>query len=77
MIILTKVNGVQFVLNCDLIETIEENHDTIIRLMNKNHFTVTEKVPEIMDKIIDFRKKTNGRINHVLNKMEVEVSDEA
>ena len=34
MITLTKLNGTQFVLNSDLIEVIQENPDTTIRLTN-------------------------------------------
>ena len=43
MITLTKLdrsNKETFVLNCDLIEIIEERPDTTIRLLNGNHFVV-------------------------------------
>ena len=41
MITLTKLNKAgdeQYILNCDLIETIEERPDTTIRLINGKHF---------------------------------------
>jgi len=46
MITLTKLNGTKFVLNCDLIETIQENPDTTIRLSNGNVYIVKE--PSVM-----------------------------
>jgi len=63
MIILTKLNGTQFALNSDLIETIDENHDTIIRLANKSFFVVTERMSEIIEKVIEFRKASCGSIS--------------
>ena len=42
MITLTKLNGEQFVLNCDLIEIITENPDTTILLTNGKHLLVRE-----------------------------------
>jgi len=63
MITLTKLNGTVFALNADLIETIEENHDTIVRLTNKNFFVVKEHIPEIIEKVIAFRKASCGSIS--------------
>ena len=40
MIELTKLNGVRFVLNEDLIETVQENPDTTIVLTNGNLYIV-------------------------------------
>ena len=53
MITLTKLNGTQFALNCDHIETIQENPDTTIRLSNGNIYIVEET----MDAVIDIIKK--------------------
>lgn len=57
MIILTKLNDVQFTLNCDLIETISENPDTTIHLTNGNFYIVKEKMEEIIDASINYRRK--------------------
>lgn len=65
MIVLTKLSGTTFVLNSDLIETIEENPDTMIRLVNKNYFNVKERMSEVVDKVIAFRNATNGTIRCV------------
>ncbi len=55
MIHLTRLNNSTFYLNPDLIKTIEETPDTIIRLMNDDHYLVLEKTEEIIDKIIAYR----------------------
>ncbi len=56
MITLTKLNGTKFVLNCDLIETIQENPDTTIRLSNGNIYIVEESSDKVIDLTKEFRK---------------------
>lgn len=58
MIYLTKLNGTPFVLNADLIEVIEENPDTTIRLVNKNYLIVRESMEEVVKKVIQYRRET-------------------
>jgi len=62
MIVLTKLNDAPFVLNDDLIETIEENPDTTIRLTSKNIVIVRESMLEVVTKVVAFRRETNGAI---------------
>ncbi len=62
MIVLTKLHDTPFVLNSDLIETIEQNPDTTIKLTNKNIVIVKETMQEVVDKVIEFRRSTNGLI---------------
>lgn len=62
MILLTKLNDIPFALNDDLIETIEETPDTTIRLTSKNYIIVKESMMEVVAKVIEFRKETNGLI---------------
>lgn len=57
MITLTKLNGTKFVLNCDLIETIQENPDTTIRLSNGNVYIVKEPAQMVADLTVDFRRR--------------------
>ena len=56
MITLTKLNGTKFVLNCDLIETIQENPDTTIRLSNGNVYIVKEPSDMIVDLTAEYRR---------------------
>lgn len=62
MIVLTRLNDTPFVLNDDLIETIEENPDTTIRLTSKNIIIVKEPMLEVVSRVIDYRKEVNGAI---------------
>lgn len=59
MIVVTKLNGVQFVLNSDLIETVFETPDTTVHLTNGNIYIVKEKMQQIIEKTIAFRQKAN------------------
>lgn len=63
MIELTRLNGSVFVLNADLIETIEATPDTVISLVTGKKYVVREKVAEVIDRIVEFRRKTGvGKI---------------
>jgi len=54
VILLTKLNGEQFVLNSDHIQMIELIPESKIVLMNQEFFIVRESPREIMDKAIDY-----------------------
>ncbi len=55
MIRLTKLNRASFVLNCDLIETIESTPDTVISTTSGKKFVVAESIDEIVDKVIQYK----------------------
>ncbi|MDR2006532.1 MAG: flagellar FlbD family protein [Acidaminococcales bacterium] len=58
MITLTKFQSKdEFVLNSDLIETIEETPDTVITLTSSRKLIVEESAKEIVKKIMDFRRE--------------------
>lgn len=64
MITLTKLNKAgdeQYILNSDLIETIEERPDTIIRLVNGKHFVVSESAAEVISRVIQYKRSIHGR----------------
>jgi flagellar protein FlbD len=54
MISVTRLNGDRFVLNCELIRTVEENPDTIITLVNGDHIVVRERMSEIVRLTIEY-----------------------
>lgn len=56
MISLTKLNGTQFVLNCDLIETIQENPDTTVRLNDGNIYIVKESADEVVRLTVRYKR---------------------
>jgi flagellar protein FlbD len=61
MIKLTRLDGSEFYINPDQIETIEETPDTHITLMNDNRYLVREKSLAIVDKIVSFKARTIHR----------------
>lgn len=54
MISVTRLNGDRFVLNAELIRTVEENPDTIITLVNGDHIIVREDMDEVIRRVIDY-----------------------
>ena len=58
MIPLSKLNGEEFILNCDLIEMIMENPDTTILLTNGKLLIVRESKEEVVERVAAFRRKT-------------------
>ena len=57
MIKLRRMNNSEFVLNIDLIETIEETPDTIITLTTGRKIVVVERAEQIIEKIIEYKRK--------------------
>ncbi|MBR0597537.1 flagellar FlbD family protein [Sinanaerobacter chloroacetimidivorans] len=53
---LNKTNDEKFILNCELIETIEERPDTTIRLVNGKHFVVAESCGEVVSKVVAYKR---------------------
>ncbi len=53
MIFLTKLDGKEFMLNEDMIETVTETPDTVIVLMNGHSLIVRESMKEIQNKIFE------------------------
>ena len=54
MITLHRLNGKPFVLNAELIRTVEENPDTIITLTTGDHVVVQEQMREVIERSIEY-----------------------
>ena len=54
MIALTRLNGSRFVINAEMIRTIEERPDTTIVLMNGDTFIVRERLDEVVAKAVEY-----------------------
>lgn len=57
MILLTKLDGMEFALNCDLIETVYENPDTTIHLTTGRIYIVKESMAEVIEKSIAYHRQ--------------------
>ncbi|QAT50684.1 endoflagellar protein [Caproiciproducens sp. NJN-50] len=56
MIELTQLNGTPFMLNCNLIETVESIPETKISLTTGKYFLVQEEREDILRKIIAYQR---------------------
>ncbi len=57
MIRLTKLNNSSFVINCELIETLESTPDTVITLNNGKKYVVADSIDEVIDRVIQYKKR--------------------
>lgn len=57
MIQLTRLNGQPLVVNSDLIKLIEYAPDTLITLMNGEKIIVRESGEQILERIVQFRRR--------------------
>lgn len=60
MIKLHKLNGLEIVVNAELVETLEPGPETVVHLATGNKLTVTEKADEIIAKVVEYRKAVNS-----------------
>jgi len=58
MVTLTRLNGTKFVVNAELIETVEATPDSIVTLTNGKKLVAKESVEEIVERVIEYRRKT-------------------
>jgi flagellar protein FlbD len=62
MIILSRLNNKQFVLNAEFIETIEETPDTVITLTSGKKLMVKDKLEDVVKRIIEYKRLCNETI---------------
>jgi flagellar protein FlbD len=57
LIFITRLNGRLFVVNADLIETVEATPDTVVTLTSGSKYIVRETVDEIIRRVVAFRRR--------------------
>ena len=57
MIEVHRLNGELFLLNSDMIETIDVTPDTIVRLVNGHRYIIKEKIDDVKKAVVDFRRQ--------------------
>ena len=57
MIKVTGLNKIEFVINSDQIEKLEETHECVITLINGNKYIVLESIEEIIEKVIEYKHR--------------------
>ena len=59
----TRINNPRFVLNCDLIQTVEETPDTVITLTTGTKYVVKESCEEIKKKVLEYKRSIISVLN--------------
>ncbi len=54
MITVTRLNGKPFVINAELIRTVESNPDTTITLINGDHLIVSESMERVVSLAVEY-----------------------
>ena len=57
MIEVHRLNGELFLLNSDMIETIDVTPDTVVRLVNGHRYILREKFDDVRRAIVEFRRQ--------------------
>jgi flagellar protein FlbD len=65
VITLHRLNRQEFVLNADLIETIESTVDTLITLTDGKKLLVPDSVDDIVKAVVAYRQLCNGTVRVV------------
>lgn len=55
MIKVTDLHGVEYLLNAEQIEKVEQNPDTQILLLNGHRYYVRESIDEIVERVVRYR----------------------
>ena len=65
MIMLSRLNGVPFALNPDLIERAEATPDTVLTLCDGTKVLIAETVEELIERVRDYRAGVVSRAEHM------------
>jgi flagellar protein FlbD len=76
MIILHRLNKQEFVLNADLIETLEATPDTLVTLTNGKKFMVRDAMTDVIGRVISYRQLCHGAIQVVHAEKHEETGEE-
>ncbi len=60
MIKVSRLNGLEYYINPHQIESIEIHPDTTLLMLSGKHVVVKEKVEEIINRIVEYRRRIGG-----------------
>ncbi|MFQ7575364.1 MAG: flagellar FlbD family protein [Lachnospira sp.] len=60
---MTRINGMGFVINAEIIQTLEATPDTVITLTTGAKYIVKESCDEVIDKVIAYKRKIFSGLN--------------
>lgn len=62
MIRVTRMNGLEFVVNAELIEYIECTPDTVLTLTTGKKFVLQDSVQDVVDKVLEYHKSIGTKV---------------
>ncbi len=65
MIALQRLNGASFIMNADLIETIESTPDTVITLQSGKKVVVRNSIEDVVRKAVKYKQLCNQSLQVV------------
>ncbi|MGD9200856.1 MAG: flagellar FlbD family protein [Chitinispirillia bacterium] len=74
MIALQRLNGQAFILNVDLIETVEATPDTVIKLVTGKTLIAKNSIEDIVRKTVKFKQLCNQSFNVIQKNKDQEES---
>ena len=77
MIILTRLNGDQFAVNCDLVERVEAHPNTVLTLVDATKYIVAESLTEVVDRVRDFRASVLARSAEMTQRLPLDAIGDA
>ena len=72
MITLTRLNGEQFALNCDLVERVDAHPDTVLTLVDGTKYIVAETLTDVVERVRDFRAGVLARSTEMTHQLPVQ-----
>jgi flagellar protein FlbD len=60
MIKVTRLNGKEYYINPHQIESIEIHPDTTLLMLSGKHVVVLEKVEDVIERIVEYRRRIGG-----------------
>lgn len=76
MIVLTKLDGSELTVNCDLIESIDTAHDSTITMISGKKIIVKEDYQNIISKTIEYKRQCFRDVNIINQENKQMNSDE-
>jgi len=68
MIVVTRLDGSEAVVNDDQVLMVEETPDTVLTFMNGHRLVVKERAAELVDRAVQFRRRIYGGLQVVTNR---------
>lgn len=56
MIKVTRLDGSELIVNCELVEFLEQTPDTVISLVNGKKFVVKEDAAKIVGRVVEYKR---------------------